>query len=443
MFFEEKIGYVYVLTNTSYDLDLLKIGMTTRTPEQRAKELSTTGVPGIFSVAYSRMVYNCQTTERIVHHVLLDYKHNKEFFKLPLEIAIQAIDCIVDNPRQDLNQLKEQIKAQVLKDYYDNNDYYDSEYHTLSFRIDELLEKSNIPCLHPPLKLLKDITLLQWTSTEEKEEKLFRITQLFIDFLALEITINESSKYSDTDTYYVYQGERRYTPEVHKIIVRLIGKFLQKRNNSQDNILSQAICEVFRNENQDDNINLLLSLCCESNIWSYLEKSPELEFSLITLTNSKSNIIRILSAMALLHIENIVGKSFKEKDYDNILVNTIFCLYDNLSTYERHILLHNGPKFVLLLSSISQIYRRDIDFLTLYREALFQNMVLSQDEKENFSNKLGSLQAIYQEYMKLFSPSNEGISEKLKELLKAEGSKELLLVVIYIREMKECVQQRL
>ena len=51
------MGYVYILINQSYRYGglrrkLLKIGQTSRNPEERAKELSSTGVPTPFEVAY-------------------------------------------------------------------------------------------------------------------------------------------------------------------------------------------------------------------------------------------------------------------------------------------------------------------------------------------------------------------------------------------------------
>jgi len=66
--------------------------------------------------------------------------------------------------------------------------------------------------------------------------------------------------------------------------------------------------------------------------------------------------------MALLHIENRVKKNFVSENYDNILVNAIVGVFDKLSSYERQILLYNGAKFAFLLSSISVVYKRDVNF---------------------------------------------------------------------------------
>jgi len=37
-------GWIYILINPAFKKDLLKIGKTKRQPEERAKELSTTGI---------------------------------------------------------------------------------------------------------------------------------------------------------------------------------------------------------------------------------------------------------------------------------------------------------------------------------------------------------------------------------------------------------------
>ena len=61
-------GYLYVLVNPAFRSNLLKIGKTTRTPSERAEEISLgTGVPLRFYVAYEALVSDCHSVERIVH----------------------------------------------------------------------------------------------------------------------------------------------------------------------------------------------------------------------------------------------------------------------------------------------------------------------------------------------------------------------------------------
>jgi hypothetical protein len=64
----------YVMTNEHIP-NLIKIGMTTRTPNERSSELSSTGLPGRWSVEYSIFVPNCEKIEKkfIRHLTNLDY----------------------------------------------------------------------------------------------------------------------------------------------------------------------------------------------------------------------------------------------------------------------------------------------------------------------------------------------------------------------------------
>ena len=89
-------GYVYVLMNPSMD-NLVKIGKTERSPEERAKELSrNTGIPNEFVVAYKKHVFNCDTVENLVHKYLKRFRSNerREFFTIPVERAISVIERI-------------------------------------------------------------------------------------------------------------------------------------------------------------------------------------------------------------------------------------------------------------------------------------------------------------------------------------------------------------
>lgn len=88
-------GYVYVLMNPSLQ-NMVKIGKTTREPEERAKELSSvTGVPTPFIVVYSCMFESCSDAETFVHTYLetkgFRVASNREFFEIPINIGIDAV----------------------------------------------------------------------------------------------------------------------------------------------------------------------------------------------------------------------------------------------------------------------------------------------------------------------------------------------------------------
>ena len=78
--------------------NLVKIGVTTRSAELRAEELSgPTGVPSAFTVAYEAPVEDCARAEAAVHERLTDFRWNesREFFRIPLREAIIQIEDIL------------------------------------------------------------------------------------------------------------------------------------------------------------------------------------------------------------------------------------------------------------------------------------------------------------------------------------------------------------
>lgn len=87
------VGWVYALRNTEFRRPLLKIGMTTTSPHQRAYELgSATGVPGSFDLVYFVHVVDCGMAEFHVHNRLAEYRRSGEFFDVPIPHAVHAMD---------------------------------------------------------------------------------------------------------------------------------------------------------------------------------------------------------------------------------------------------------------------------------------------------------------------------------------------------------------
>jgi hypothetical protein len=85
-------GYVYVLMNPALK-GQVKIGMTTNSPDQRAAELSTTGVPHQFVVVYAELVRDCERVERLLHDRLekVRVNPNREFFRITPQAAVRAV----------------------------------------------------------------------------------------------------------------------------------------------------------------------------------------------------------------------------------------------------------------------------------------------------------------------------------------------------------------
>ncbi len=94
----DESGSVYVLSNPEHP-GLVKIGYTTRTPKERARELSaSTGVPRPFEVEYEATVSHPRRVERAVHQTLNPRMVNpdREFFEVSVRTAIRTIRRVAD-----------------------------------------------------------------------------------------------------------------------------------------------------------------------------------------------------------------------------------------------------------------------------------------------------------------------------------------------------------
>jgi hypothetical protein len=89
-------AYIYVLGNSIMP-DLYKIGWTERSPEERAKELSYTGLPEPFKVLYSKTTNLSDVVEKEIHEELDEYRYrsDREFFKADLNLIKQTIDKVL------------------------------------------------------------------------------------------------------------------------------------------------------------------------------------------------------------------------------------------------------------------------------------------------------------------------------------------------------------
>lgn len=88
-------GFVYILINPAIP-GYIKIGKTTKAPEERAKELSAaTGVPTPFIVAYDATFADCDEAETRIHTLLesrgISRTPDREFFAMNLREAIAVV----------------------------------------------------------------------------------------------------------------------------------------------------------------------------------------------------------------------------------------------------------------------------------------------------------------------------------------------------------------
>ena len=91
-------GYVYVLGNDLMP-DLYKVGWTERNPEERARELSGTGVPSPYKVIFSIITKLDMKIEKDIHKKLDQYRYrkDKEFFKTDIGIIKSVITETIES----------------------------------------------------------------------------------------------------------------------------------------------------------------------------------------------------------------------------------------------------------------------------------------------------------------------------------------------------------
>ena len=86
--------------------NIVKIGKTTRDPNERAKELSSaTGVPTPFILVYSKPFADCHFAEKVIHGYLEDkgvrVSGNREFFQISTSEAIDLINVYYSIEQKD------------------------------------------------------------------------------------------------------------------------------------------------------------------------------------------------------------------------------------------------------------------------------------------------------------------------------------------------------
>lgn len=91
-------GYIYLMRNAAHDIDIVKIGLTTKTPEERAIQLSRTSSPDKFLIIDKWYVKDCIIAEKLIHESLKQFRINpkREFFKIQISDAIKRIDKIIE-----------------------------------------------------------------------------------------------------------------------------------------------------------------------------------------------------------------------------------------------------------------------------------------------------------------------------------------------------------
>ena len=79
------------MTNDSMP-GIIKVGMSTKVPTERAKDFEDTGLPMPYVVQYYAFFDDMRQAEKKAHNELSKYHYNKEFFKTDVGTAINCIE---------------------------------------------------------------------------------------------------------------------------------------------------------------------------------------------------------------------------------------------------------------------------------------------------------------------------------------------------------------
>lgn len=104
---EPGAGWIYVLSTREFD-GFLKIGMTTRTVEQRAQEINAaTGVAVPFGVRRCWRVSDPAKAEKLVHATLAEFRlrADREFFHLSFGKATRLLDATIRDSGLEIRTL--------------------------------------------------------------------------------------------------------------------------------------------------------------------------------------------------------------------------------------------------------------------------------------------------------------------------------------------------
>ncbi len=202
-----KKGFVYVLLNPAFP-NLVKIGLTTRTSEERAVELRGTGVPSHFIVLYDELVTDCEEVERRLHAIFDGYRHadDREFFHVPPKQAIQALqriagefrvaDAALTNRVEILDALRakhgdifaDDLVSVAIVQLTDVC-FLESIRRTTSMRRDEIVERIDLGFVSR-----KDESMFPLTETVQKNSATFVEEMDLIGLLMCTNLLNEETK---------------------------------------------------------------------------------------------------------------------------------------------------------------------------------------------------------------------------------------------------------
>ena len=111
-------GYIYCFSNPSME-GYVKVGMTMRTPEERANELFTTGVLFPYKIEFAVKTQEPKKNEKLLHSILSRYGERcprGEFFRISIDEVRTFFDLIIINGGEEWKQEVEDVEEDVEED---------------------------------------------------------------------------------------------------------------------------------------------------------------------------------------------------------------------------------------------------------------------------------------------------------------------------------------
>lgn len=98
-FTSKNAGKIYIMRNAYLPNNVYKIGLTTKTTDERASQLSKTSIPDTYNVMREWDVKDCYAAEKTIHKLLETYRLDlrREFFQLDMRVANDIIDSVIDD----------------------------------------------------------------------------------------------------------------------------------------------------------------------------------------------------------------------------------------------------------------------------------------------------------------------------------------------------------
>jgi hypothetical protein len=109
-------GFIYILMNPAFP-SLIKIGRTTKSPKDRAIELSSTGTPDKFVVVHSAQTNDCISLELKLHLEFdkFRYSKNREFFEIaPVSVINRIEELISSEEKYEKHDIHKESQSVIL-----------------------------------------------------------------------------------------------------------------------------------------------------------------------------------------------------------------------------------------------------------------------------------------------------------------------------------------